>query len=94
VSTLKEEVKTKKKKAITGEADEVKMLKQEVKDARIAKIIRDEVNDIFLQRSAMKAQMRVDKQPEEPVSEEEKPKQIKKRPEKRFRLPDGRYITV
>ena len=101
VKDLQKESKAKKaeqvKRKVQGLTSKDAELKREAKDARIAKVVRDEMNDILTQRSQMKAHLKMEMQAEKPdqgkhsdTTQKAKPK----REPKKFRLSDGRYIEI
>ena len=101
VTELKKESKAKKaeavKRRVQGLTSKDAELKREAKDARIAKVVRDEMNDILTQRSQMKAHLKMQMKAEKPdqgkhsdTTEKAKPK----REPKKFRLSDGRVIEI
>ena len=103
VKELKQESKAKKDQAmkrkaqgITTKQDEIK---REAKEARIAKVVRDEMNSILTHRSAMKAHLKMEmdaekKKPNQDQHADTTEKAKPKRETKKFRLSDGRYIEI
>ena len=72
-----------------------KELSRELKEQKLAKIVRTEISEALFQRQALKTQLKMQQKMEkeegkkEEVQEEEQPKK-----QMRMRLADGRIITI
>ena len=107
VETLKAEVKEKaqeqeKNKALgitkkdTEKTKREKELSRELKEQKLAKIVRTEISEALFQRQALKTQLKMQQKMEKEEKKKEEVQEDEQPPKKqmRMRLADGRIITI